>query len=299
MIGDTVMLRKAGDVIPEIFEVVKDLRAQNAKKILMPTHCPVCDSALAKRSVGKTESVAVFCNNDECDAKHAENLIHFVSKKGANIEGLGEKIVIEFLELGLISDYASIYDLKITDIENLFGYGKKSAENIIESIHKSKKVNLSNFIYSLGILNIGETSSKDLAKEFKSFKALQTASEEKLISLDQVGPVMAHSIVEYFRNTTNKIKIDRLLDRVTVLDDNSQNESEKLSGKTFVITGTLSQSRDHYKKLIEKNGGKVSGSVSAKTSFLLAGVEAGSKLQDAQSLNVKVIDEDDLTNLLK
>ncbi len=299
MIGDTVMLRKAGDVIPEIFEVVTDLRPKSAKKIVMPTHCPVCNSKLEKRVVGKVQSVAVFCNAEDCDAKHAENLIHFVSKKGANIEGLGEKIIIEFLELGLITDYASIYTLKVTDIENLFGYGKKSAENIIESIDKSKNISLGNFIYSLGILNIGETSAKDLAKEFKTFEALCSASEEKLVSLDQVGPVMAQSIVDYFSNTKNKNKIDRLLERVTVLDEHSQNESEKLVGKTFVITGTLKQSREYYKNQIVKNSGKVSGSVSAKTSFLLAGIDAGSKLKDAQELNVKVINENELSELLK
>lgn len=292
--GDTVIIQKAGDIIPEVLEVVLSLRPSNSKKIVFPKSCPVCQSDLGK--IG--DSVAVYCLNPDCDAKHLEGLIHFVSKKAMNIEGLGEKIIEEFRELGLIADATSIYKLKVSDIEDLFGFGKKSAENIIDSINKSRNPELDNFIFALGIRHVGEVSAKLLAKHFKTFTDFQSATEENLLEVDGIGEESVKTILEYFANKKNQALLESLLKEVKVRDLVSTNMSSKLEGKTFVITGTLSESRDKYKKMIEDNGGKVSSSVSKKTDYLLAGEDAGSKLSDATKLGVKILNENEFKQLL-
>ncbi len=308
MIGDTVVLQKAGDVIPEITEVIISLRMKDAEAIKYPKECPSCASVLVKRKAGKEESVGLFCDNVECDAKHIENLIHFVSKKAMNISGLGERIIEEFASLGLIKNYASIYKLKISDIENLFGYGKKSAENIAESIEKSKIVNLNNFIYALGILGVGEVGAKDIARNFKSLENVLNANELDFLNIKNIGDVMSKNIYEYFRNEKNKNNMSDLLKYLTIhnnlyldknnLDNLKELESKKLFGKTFVITGSFSNSRDYYKNIVEDLGGSVSGSVSSKTSYLLCGDDAGSKLDNAKKLNIKVIDEKEFLEMI-
>ena len=292
--GDTVIIQKAGDIIPEVLEVVLSLRPSNSKKIVFPKSCPVCQSDLGK--IG--DSVAVYCLNPDCDAKHLEGLIHFVSKKAMNIEGLGEKIIEEFRELGLIADATSIYKLKVSDIEDLFGFGKKSAENIIDSINKSRNPELDNFIFALGIRHVGEVSAKLLAKHFKTFTDFQSATEENLLEVDGIGEESVKTILEYFANKKNQALLESLLKEVKVRDFVSTNISTKLEGKTFVITGTMSESRDKYKKMIEDNGGKVSSSVSKKTDYLLAGEDAGSKLSDAIKLGVKILNENEFKQLL-
>lgn len=317
MIGDTVILQKAGDVIPEITEVIISLRNKNAEEIKYPLLCPSCNIKLIKRIIGtegKTkikklvESVGLFCDNSECQAKHLENLIHFVSKKAMNIDDMGEKTVEEFVSLGLIKNYSNIYELKISDIENLEGFGKKSAENIIASIQKSKVINLNNFIYSLGILGIGETSAKDIAKNFKDLNEIQNASIEDFLNVKNIGEVMAKNIFEYFINNKNKINLEKLLKYIIIKNslylnkDDMQNinnlENKKFFNKTFVITGTFTNSRDYYKNIIEENGGLVSGSVSKKTDYLLCGTDAGSKLENAEKLEVKIINESEFLNLI-
>ncbi len=300
-VHDTVMLRKAGDVIPEIYEVVLSLRDENkSQDIIFPKNCPVCKSVLIKRVVGKEEGVKIFCDNSECEAKHIENLIHFVSKKAINIDGMGQKIIEEFCTLGIVTDYASIYNLKISDIENLFGYGLKSAENIISSIDKSREVKLNNFIYSLGILSVGETTAKDLAKYFVDLAALRAATIENIIPIPNMGPVTAKNIFEYFRDKKNIDKLERLLKEIKI--ENAQpifsQTSKILDSKTFVITGSFAISRDFLKDKIERSGGRVSGSVSSKTNYLLAGDNAGSKLSDAEKLNIKIINEEDFLKML-
>lgn len=302
-IGDTVMLRKAGDVIPEIFEVIINLRDKNSKKFLMPTLCPVCKSQLKKEIQNKTESVALFCKNETCEAKHLENLVHFVSKKGMNIDGLGEKIIYEFYELGLISDYTSIYKLKVSDIENLFGFGKKSAENIVSSINISRKTKLNNFIYSLGIRHVGETTARDVAKNFDNINEVMGANLETLKNIPGVGEVVAESIYEYFKNEKNLNIVKELQKELQIESVKNQNKkitlNKNISEKSFVITGTLSKSRDYFKDIILSNEGVVSSSVSKKTDYLLAGENAGSKLKDAESFGVTVIDEQEFLNMLK
>lgn len=298
-IGDTVSLRKAGDVIPEIFEVIKDLRPKNTTAFVMPENCPSCRGALSHIQIGKEMSAALYCKNKNCPAQHLEGLIHFVSKKGMNIEGLGEKILETFHDIGLINDVNSILKLKVEDIEGLEGFGKKSAENIIAAISFSKTVPLYRFLYSLGIRHVGEQTAKDIAKYFSSFEKIRKASFEDLREIDGVGEKVAESVVEFFADAKNSTLIDNLLKEIKIeIPKNIINQ--KLKGLTFVITGTLSTiSRDEAKALIEENGGKVSSSVSKATNYLLAGIGGGSKRDDAIKFGIKIIDEKELRFLIK
>lgn len=297
-VGDTVALRKAGDVIPEIFDVFKELRPMDAQPFGMPTHCPVCGSLLEKELSGKELSVAVYCKNKECPAKHLEGLIHFVSKKGMDIEDLGEKTIETFHDIGLISDFASIYHLKKEDIAYLEGFGEKSADNIIASIERSRTVPLHRLLYALGIRHLGEQTAKDIAYHFRSFKKIQEATYDELISIEGVGAKVAQSIIEYCNDEHNKNAIERLLKELKIQSD-VEKRGDVLVGKTFVITGTLPvMSRDEAKEMIEQHGGKVSSSVSHKTSYVLAGENPGSKYDEARKLNIKIIGEEDLKNML-
>ena len=297
-IGDTVLLRKAGDVIPEIFDVVTELRPQNTKVFTMPKSCPECGSALSRVSIGKELSAAFYCLNKECPAQHLEGLIHFASKKGMGIEGLGEKIIETFHDIGLITDAASIYELKKEDIDGLEGFGEKSADNIIASIQGSRTVSLHRLLYSLGIRHVGEQTAKDIAKHFNSLEELRIKEVEELSHVEGVGEKVADALVSYFKDQANQKLISRLLPHLTVVSEKSVVDG-KLFNKTFVITGTLpSLSRDEAKELIEKNGGKVSASVSSKTSYLLAGENGGSKRVDAEKLGTPVIEEQDLLNMI-
>ncbi len=297
-IGDTVSLRKAGDVIPEIFDVFKELRPKSAQPFIMPAVCPECGSVLVKESLGKSFSSAWYCKNEICPAKHLESLSHFVSKKGMNIDGLGEKIIETFHDVGLITDAASIFSLTKEDIAPLEGFGEKSAENIIISIENSRTVPLHRFIYSLGIRHVGEQTAKDIAKYFRTFERLQASTEEELSHVEGVGEKVAAALVFYFSTSSNIQFLVRLLPHLTVIHEVAIPDG-KLFNKTFVITGTLPiLSRDDAKKLIEDNGGKVSNSVSSRTSYLLAGENAGSKYGDAQKYDVKIIGEEEFKNML-
>lgn len=297
-VGDTVMLRKAGDVIPEIFDVVKELRPKTAKIFMMSTTCPECGSVLVKDIVGKESSAAWYCKNKKCPAQHLEGLSHFVSKKGMNIDGLGERIVETFHDIGLITDAASIYDLKKEDIEGLDGFGEKSAENIIASIEQSKTVPLHRFLYSLGIRHVGEQTAKDIAKHFLTFDRLQKATNEELAHVEGVGDKVAEALTSYLNDTVNKSFLARLLPHLTITQEQVKKDGS-LFNKTFVITGTLpTLSRDEAKKIIEDNGGKVSSSVSSKTSYLLLGENGGSKYAEALKHNVVIISEEEFKNMV-
>jgi DNA ligase (NAD+) len=297
-VGDTVLLRKAGDVIPEIFDVLKELRPKDSVSFVMPTKCPECDTVLEKDSVGKVVSAAWYCKNEDCPAKHLEGLIHFVSKKGMNIEGLGDRIVEEFREIGLIHDFASIFRITYEDIAGLEGFGDKSARNILEAINLARTVPLHRFLYSLGIRHVGEQTAKDIAKHFKSFEKISTANHEELASVLGVGEKVAESVIEYFSKKANHREVEELLKEVRI-ENPIESSSGKLFGMTFVITGTLKTfSRDEAKALIEEHGGKVSGSVSKVTTYLLAGEGGGNKRKDAEKLGVQTIDEEYLTKLV-
>lgn len=298
-IGDTVMLRKAGDVIPEIFDIVPTLRPKNTKKFVMPTHCPECNSLLTKEQVGKEISSALYCKNKDCPAQHLEGLIHFVSKKGMNIDGMGERIVEEFRSLGLIHDFASIFRLQKDDIAGLEGFGEKSADNLLLAINDSREVPFHRFLYALGIRHVGETTAKDIAKHFETFNAVRDATYEQLEAVEGVGQKVAESLTSFFSDTKNIKIADDLLKEVTIISEKKK-DTGKLTGLTFVITGTLPNlSRDEAKDLIEQHGGKVAASVSKNTDYLLAGDGGGSKRTDAEKLRVKIIGEEDLTKIIK
>lgn len=298
-VGDTVSLRKAGDVIPEIFDVHTELRPKNAKKFVMPTHCPECGSKLVRETVGKSISAAWYCKNPDCPAKHLEGLIHFVSKKGMNIEGLGERIVEEFREIGLITNEVSIFRLRKEDIVGLEGFGEKSAENIISSIDTSRKPPLGKFLYALGIRHVGETTAKDIAKHFGTLANLRQATYDELISVEGIGEVVARSVEDYFKNPANQKLLDELLKEIQV-EEEKKRAGSRLKGLTFVITGSLpTLSREEAKELIEENGGKVTGSISKSTSYLLAGEGGGGKRDGAAKFKVKIISEETLRNMLE
>lgn len=298
-IGDTVMVRKAGDVIPEVFDVIESLRPKNTKKFIMPTHCPECKSILIREAVGKDISAALYCKNTECPAKHLEELIHFVSKKGMNIEGLGEKIIEEFRSLGLIHEPASIFKLQKDDISGLEGFGEKSADNLLAAINDSRNVAFHRFLYALGIRHVGETTAKDIAKHFGSLDVLQRATYEELSEVEGVGQKVAESLVTFFEDKKNLKAVQDLLKEVVIVSEKKK-EKGLLTGLTFVITGTLpTLSRDGAKDLIEQHGGKVAGSVSKNTNYLLAGEGGGSKRTDAEKLEVQIIGEEDLTKIIK
>jgi DNA ligase (NAD+) len=297
-VGDTVALRKAGDVIPEIFDVFKELRSKESSAFVMPSNCPECGSSLVKETVGKEMSVALYCKNTDCPAKHLEGLIHFVSKKGMNIEELGQKSVETFHDIGLITDFSSIFKLQKIDIEGLEGFGEKSADAIVSSIEKARSVALHRLLFALGIRHLGEQTAKDIAKHFESIEKIMHATYEELLAVDGVGEKVAESITSYFTDIRTQAILEKLLKEITIISE-IKKVTGVFSGKTFVITGTLpSLSRDEAKAVIEAHGGKVSGSVSAKTSYLLAGESAGSKLVDATKLKITILNEEEFRGML-
>lgn len=291
-IGDTVSLRKAGDVIPEIFDVFVNLRGKDARKIVAPRVCPVCKTTLTRElDASGNDSVALYCPNKECEAKKREGMIHFVSKKGMNIEGLGEKIVEEFMDLGLIHTRADIFRLQKEDIEGLEGFGEKSAQKLIDSIATRRNVSLSKFLFALGIRHVGEETARDISKHFKTLDAIMSASVEDFLALPGIGMQIAQSVVTWFDSPSHKKEIEDIIQYMTITGDKAPT-SQVFANKTFVLTGTLQTlSREKAQEEIISRGGKVSSFVSSKTSFVVYGADPGSKYTDAQKLGVPMIDE--------
>ena len=296
-IGDVVVIQKAGDVIPEVVEVVKSKRTGKEKDFTMPKVCPVC-GAPAVREEGEA---AIRCTGIECPAKLYRNLVHFVSREAMNIDGLGENIIGQLLDNGLISNIADIYTLKFEDIASLKKNGTKFAQNLIDSIEASKSNELYRLITALGIRHVGSKASKTLAKKFKSIDNLAKADFETLSLIDDIGPVVANSIREFFIQEQTMDLIKRLKQAgVNTVDESEENEDNRFDGMTFVLTGTLqSFTRNEAADIIENYGGKTSSSVSKKTTYVLAGEEAGSKLDKAQKLGVTVISEEEFENMIK
>ena len=296
-IGDVVVIQKAGDVIPEVVEVVKSKRTGKEKDFTMPKVCPVC-GAPAVREEGEA---AIRCTGIECPAKLYRNLVHFVSREAMNIDGLGENIIGQLLDNGLISNIADIYTLKFEDIASLKKNGTKFAQNLIDSIEASKSNELYRLITALGIRHVGSKASKTLAKKFKSIDNLAKADFETLSLIDDIGPVVANSIREFFIQEQTMDLIKRLKQAgVNTVYDSEENEDNRFDGMTFVLTGTLqSFTRNEAADIIENYGGKTSSSVSKKTTYVLAGEEAGSKLDKAQKLGVTVISEEEFENMIK
>ena len=296
-IGDKVIIQKAGDVIPEIVEVVVNKRTGQEKEFIMPRKCPVC-GAEAVREQGEA---AVRCTGIECPAKLYRNLVHFVSREAMNIDGLGENIIGILLDKKMINNIADIYDLKFEDIASLKKNGKKFAQNLMNSINKSKENDLYRLITALGIRHVGVKAAKVLAKKFNTLDNLSKASVEELSEIEDVGIIVANSIKEFFEQEQTKDLILRLkqagVNTVRIKDDKEDN---RFDGKTFVLTGSLEKySREEASNIIEKFGGKTSSSVSKKTSYVLAGEDAGSKLTKAQNLGVQIITEAEFEKMCK
>jgi len=294
-VGDTVVVRRAGDVIPQVMEVIKDRRTGREKAKAMPTLCPSCRSKIVR-----PEGEAAWrCINAACPAQTIERIFHFASKDAMDIEGLGGKLATQMIEKKLINDPADIYYLTKEKLLPLDLMADKRAQNLLEAIEASKKRELPNIILALGIFGIGETAARLLAEEFGEFDGLYEASVDKLTAIDGIGPKMAESIVDYFANEGNRNIIKKMKKAGVIFAPYKTTRKDgALQDKTFVITGTLSKPRNHFKKLIEDAGGKVSGSISARTDYLLAGDKAGSKLDKAKKLGVKIIDEQALSQLL-
>lgn len=298
-IGDTVSVRRAGDVIPEVVFTVTERRPADARRFEMPTVCPECGSHILKL---EDEAVARCTGGLFCPAQRKQAITHFASRRAMDIEGLGDKLVDQLVEANLVHTLADIYKLDLNTLSNLERMAQKSAQNILDALEASKKTTLARFIYALGMRNVGEATAKDLAKHFGSLNALMEAGTEKLLEVNDVGPVVAESITNFFSEAHNQSVIAELIAAGIHWPESEgkQAASGNLLGKTLVLTGTLpTMSRDTAKELIEAAGGKVSGSVSKKTDFVVAGVEAGSKLDKAQELGVAILDEAGLLALLK
>ncbi|MFZ9120301.1 MAG: NAD-dependent DNA ligase LigA [Methylophilaceae bacterium] len=297
-IGDSVMVRRAGDVVPEVVRVILEKRPNHAIKFTMPKQCPICGSDI-ERIDGEA---AQRCTGQyKCNAQIKQGISHFISRKAMNIDGLGEKIVDQLFEQGMLKNIADIYKLDFAVIENMDRFGKKSVENLKESIEISKKTTLGKFIYALGIRNVGEATSKELAAHFRSLDNLFNATVEDYLMVNDIGPVVAESLVKYFHNANNQQIINSIIASgiswPTLKEINAINS--KLNNQTFVVTGTLNSfSRDEIKDLIEANGGKVSGSVSKKTSYVIVGDNPGSKADKASELGVPIITEINLMEML-
>ena len=296
-IGDTVVIQKAGDVIPEIVEVKKEKRTGKEKEFEMPKQCPVC-GAPAIREEGEA---AIRCTGIECPAKLFRNLVHFVSREAMNIDGLGENIIQQLLDNHLIENIADIYTLTFEEIASLKKNGKKFAQNLIDSINKSKENDLYRLITALGIRHVGTKASKILAKKYKNLDNLMNAKTEELSEIKDIGEIMANSIENFFSQEQTKDLIEKLKQaEVNMSYIEKEGEDDRFEGKTFVLTGSLENyTRGEAANLIEKYGGKTSSSVSKKTDYVLAGEDAGSKLTKAQNLGVTILTEQEFQSMLE
>jgi DNA ligase (NAD+) len=299
-IGDTVIIEKAGDVIPKVVEVVRNLRTGKEKKFKMPEFCPVCNSEVDKKVFSEKNndiSVAYFCTNKKCGARDERYLEHFV--KVFEIYELGPKILKRFKDEGLITDAADIFALNKEDIEILERFGEKSAINIINEIKNKKNITLPKFLQALGILHVGEETARDLASHFHSLENIKKATLEDMDNIENIGPKVALSIVGFFADKNNLKFIEKILNNGVMIKNFDKKTSGKFTNKTFVLTGTLSSmSRELAKEKIIKLGGKVSSAVSKNTNYLIAGEDAGTKLKNAQLLGVQILNEEEFLKLL-
>lgn len=298
-IGDSVIVRRAGDVIPEVVSIVPERRPKDAREFVMPISCPVCGSTIVRPE----EEAVARCSGGwiKCAAQRKGGLLHFVSRRAMDIEGLGEQLVEQLVDRGLVTTPADFYKLGLVMLSELDRMAQKSAQNVLDALEKSKSTTLARFIYSLGIRHVGESTAKSLARYFGTLDALLDADEAQILAVDDIGPVVAHSILNFLADPLNRELIEQL--RVAGIhwqENEPERANQTLMGKTFVLTGTLpTLKRDEAAAMIEAAGGKVAGSVSKKTSYVVAGEDAGSKLVKAQELGVPILDEPGLLNLLE
>jgi len=294
-VGDWVEVERGGDVIPKVTRVVDDKDHPRGQKLIqVPEKCPVCGTKVV-RTEGEVD---YFCVNANCPAKLRETILHFTSRGVMNIDGMGEALVNQLTDRGLVKNVADIYKLTKDDLLSLDRMGEKSAENVLREIEASKKLPVERVIYGLGIRFVGERTAQFVAEHLGSMDALMNASEEELQQVNEVGPRIAQSIAEFFQEPRNRELVERLRKASLTFAGTKKERGTKLAGKTFVLTGTLTRPRDQVKKMIEDAGGRVSGSVSKKTDYVVAGSDAGSKLDKAKELGINVIGEDDLDALL-
>ncbi|MFA5029203.1 MAG: NAD-dependent DNA ligase LigA [Patescibacteria group bacterium] len=294
-IGDTVVLQKAGDIIPEVVKVLPKLRTGKEKKFVMPASCPICGSKVIR----KAGEVAYYCTNKDCFAQQQERLNHFVSKTAFNIDGLGPKILEQLQRADLVKTAADLFLLREDDLKPLERFAEKSADNLVRSLNDSKKISLAKFIYALGIRHVGEETAILLADYFGSWEKLSSAEAEELEKVEGTGPKVAASIREWLTSKKNNILAEQLLKRGVRIVNSASKVSAKLKNTTFVLTGELdSLTRDEAKEKIRKSGGDVSASVSLKTDYVVAGANPGSKYTKAEKLKVKIISEKEFLKLL-
>lgn len=296
-IGDTVVIQKAGDVIPEVVKVVSEMRTGKEKSFKFPTHFPLCGGdGKIERIPGQAAYRCVFKNSFE---QQRRKLAHFASRNVFNIDGLGPKIITQLMSAGLVSNFDDIFNLKKGDLETLERFGEKSIENLLSAIEKAKDVSLARFIASLSIPHVGEETARDLASYFKEAEKFADANLEELQAIEGVGPIVARVIVEWFEDKENRKSFEKLLKSVNIQKESVSKESVHLSGIKFVLTGTLqSISREEAKEMIRSKGGDVSSSVSRNTDYVVAGKEPGEKLEKARELGVKILHEDEFLALL-
>jgi DNA ligase (NAD+) len=294
-IGDTVLIQRAGEVIPQVVKVIK--QAPDGREFKMPKKCPVCGGDV-HRSEGE---VAFRCVNAACPARLKESLLYFAGRRAMNIDGLGDKLVDQLVDKGLVHDAADLYRLTHEQLANLERMADKSAQNLMDEIENSKQAELARLIFALGIRFVGERTGQLLADHFGSLDKLAKATEEDLLQVEEVGPRVSEAIREFFGEKRNRDVIEKLRKAGLHFEQKKARKAEgKLAGKQFVLTGTLpTYSRDDAKRLIEEAGGRVTGSVSKKTDYVVVGADAGSKLEKAKSLGVKTIGEAELVKLLR
>lgn len=295
--GDTVFVRRAGDVIPEVVRVLPERRKKNAQPVALPTHCPECESDVIKP---EGEAVARCSGGLFCSAQRKEAIKHFASRRAMDIEGLGDKLVEAIVDQGMVHDLADIFSLSHEQYAGLERMGEKSADNLIQALKKSKHTTLARFLYALGIREVGEVTASALASHLRELDAIKQANPDGLSIIEGIGPIMAEHIVAFFHQPHNIEVIQKLLDAGVHWDEVEAPEVETqiLAGKSFVITGSLSRPRSEIKDELLAMGAKVVGSVSSKTDYLLAGSDAGSKLAKAQQLGITIINEDELGDLI-
>jgi len=294
-IGDTVLIERAGEVIPHVLKVVKE--GKDRRPFRMPKRCPECDSLIHKSE----DEVAYRCVNAACPAKRKESLLHYASRHAMDINGLGDKIVDQLVDKGIVKDVADLYTLKEDEVANLERMAQKSAQNLLAQIENSKKASLSRLIYALGMRFVGERTGQLLAEHFSSLEDLAEASEEQLVAVPEVGPKVAAAIAEFFSEVANR-QLVKKLHKVGVHPTATKRElkSQNLAGKSFVFTGGLAnRSREEAAELVQQHGGKVSGSVSKRTDYVVVGTDPGSKYEKAKQLGVKILTEDEFEKLLE
>jgi len=295
-IGDWVVVQRAGDVIPQVVKVITERRTGNEKRYSIPANCPVCGTPVVREA----DEAKHRCPNINCPAQIKASIEHFASKRAMNIEGLGEKLIEQLVDSGLIKNVADIYFLRKEQLLSLERMGEKSAQNLLDAIAASQNISLARFIYALGIRNVGEHIAKVLAKAFGSLERLSQASEEELMAVEGVGPIVARSVRNFFNAESNRQTIEKLLSSgIRISSEQDYKQKEEIAGKTFVFTGTLTNfTREEAQALVEKYGGKSASSVSKKTDYVVVGENAGSKAETARKLGVKILNEAEFLELI-